>query len=88
MKPNVSQRQPHETVAEPPSCIFGEQLGAARLEQLSILNSSGTDRFASATTKTAIYVKSERRRVAGKFSFGHGAHEIDAPARAVVFVTS
>ena len=68
---------------------FGLAMGdfrPRRFQQLSILNSGRTRRFAGAAAEAAIDVFFERRRVDRKALLFHGPHQIDAPAWAVILV--
>ena len=86
MQPNAAEHQTKQTITQilPWSCL--KQFRAAGLQQLPILNSSRTNRLACAATQAAIDVGSEGSRIAGEFSFLNRAHEVDASARAVVFI--
>ncbi len=66
--------------------LCSRNLCARRLEKLAILNAGRTRRFAGTTTEAAIDVTFKRRRFNRQPAFFDSAHQINAPARAVVFV--
>ena len=53
---------------------------------MSIFNSRGTRRLSGAATETAIDMVFKSKRRDRQSLFLHGAHEIDAAARAVVLI--
>jgi hypothetical protein len=59
---------------------------ARRFEQRSVSDSRRTGCFAGAATQAEIDVAFETRGIGLKPAFGDGAHQENAPARAVVFI--
>src|SRR5713226_10742852 len=58
-----------------------------RFQQLPIFHAGGTRRLARATTETAIDMSFKRWRLNRQPLFLNCAHQVDAPARAVVLVS-
>src|SRR5712692_8299710 len=58
-----------------------------RFQQLPVFNACGTRRLARATTETAIDMSFKRWRLNRQPLFLNCAHQVDAPARAVVLVS-
>ena len=63
-----------------------EQIFARGFEQEAVIHARRTSRFAGAATQTQINVLLIRRRTGFEAAFGDGAHQVNASARAVVFV--
>ena len=61
-------------------------LRARSFEQLTVLHASGTGSFTSATAETTIDVSFKRQRIRFQPAFGDRAHQIDPPARTIIFV--
>jgi hypothetical protein len=61
---------------------------ARGLQQLSVLHACRTRLLASTATETAIDVTLESFRICGETLFFDSSHQVDAPARAVIFIAS
>ena len=63
-----------------------QQLLAARLEQLAVVNACGTRLFTRAATETPIDMPGERRRRILEPPLRDRAHEINPPARRIILI--
>lgn len=82
------QRQPQQEFLKSTAffrAVFVD--GFARVfKQVAVIDSRRTGRFAGSAAETKINVTGERLRLNVQLAFGDGAHQINASARAVVFV--
>lgn len=59
---------------------------ACRFQQVSVLDTGRTGCLTGAATEASIDMSFERGRIGLESSFFDGTHQVDAPARAVIFV--
>lgn len=60
---------------------------ARGFQQMAVFNSRRTCRFTRATAETTIDVRLEGKRISGEPLLLHGAHQVDASTRTVVFIS-
>ena len=87
MQPDVLEHQTEHCITKSSFRTRLEKLTARSLQKLAILDASGTDLLAGAAAEATIYMTFESRRVACETALTNGAHQVEAPARPVVFIT-
>src|SRR2546429_5973487 len=86
LQPYVPQDKAQDAIDPSLLTLILRNLGPRSLEQISILNSRGTCRFAGATAETAIDVRLKRQRIRLQPPFFYRAHQVDATARTVILI--
>jgi hypothetical protein len=86
MLPNVVKQPGLQEVGDLPLCLIGSYFKTGSLKQIAIFNASRAYLFTGSTTKTAVDVILKSLRVHRQPSFIDCSHEINATARAVVFI--